>query len=109
MLLHAPSNWSQSFDFVLESYTLQALPSSLLGEAIDKIVNFVAPAGQLLVISRGREAQEDAGNMPYPLTQNEVIQFVSAGLSLIEFEDYLDEESPSVRRFRTEFKRYSAA
>ncbi|MBD2043405.1 class I SAM-dependent methyltransferase [Microcoleus sp. FACHB-672] len=108
-LLNAPSKWNQSFDFVLESYTLQVLPSSLRQKAISQIASFVASGGQLLVVSRGRDNTDDPGQMPYPLTKNEIMQFVETGLILINFEDYFDEESPPVRRFRAEFKRGSAA
>lgn len=108
-LLNPPSTWSQSFDFVLESYTLQVLPPSLRQDAIHQIANFVAPGGKLLVICRGRDAKDAPGQMPDPLISNELMQFVDLGLVLINFEDYLDEESPPVRRFRAEFHRSSAA
>lgn len=104
-LLNAPSAWNQSFDLVVEAYTLQVLPSSLRQAAIHQIANFVAPGGHLLVICRGRDKEDDPGQMPYPLTRNEVMQFVSAGLVLKNFEDYFDEESPPVRRFRAGFIR----
>ncbi|MGL5083251.1 MAG: class I SAM-dependent methyltransferase [Microcoleaceae cyanobacterium] len=99
-LLNSPSSWSQSFDFVFESYTLQVLPPELRFLAISKISSFVAPSGQLLVITRGREESEPSGKMPYPLTQRELEQFEILGLSSQLFEDYLDSEIPPVRRFR---------
>jgi len=34
-----------------------------------------------------------------------VLQFEEHGLDLIAFEDYADEESPPVRRFRATFRR----
>lgn len=104
-LLNPPSDWNQSFDFVLESYTLQVLPAPLRPKAIQQIANFVSLGGQLLVISRGRENTEDTGQMPYPLTKDEVMQFMQLGFSLVKFEDYCDQESPPVRRFRAEFRR----
>lgn len=107
-VLNPPSTWSQSFDFVLESYTLQVLPPSLRQDAIHQIANFVAPGGQLLVICRGRDDKDAPGQMPDPLIRNELMQFVDLGLVLINFEDYFDEESPPVRRFRAEFKRGNA-
>lgn len=104
-LLNPPTSWSRSFDFVLESYTLQSLPTEIRQEAFKQIANFVAPGGQLLVICRGRDVGDDPGQIPYPLTQNEVMTFLDMGLSLENFEDYLDSEDPPVRRFRAEFKR----
>lgn len=104
-LLNPPQSWNNSFDFVLESYTLQVLPSSLRQKAIDRIANFVAPGGLLLVISRARDVKDDLGQMPYPLIKDEIIQFVDRDLSLENFEDYWDKESTSIRRFRAEFKK----
>jgi SAM-dependent methyltransferase len=104
-LLNPPEVWTQAFDFVLESYTLQALPPPERQIAIRQVANFVVPGGQLLVICRGREAQEDPGQLPYPLTRDEVMTFTDLGLSLEAFEDYLDRESLPVRRFRAEFKK----
>lgn len=105
-VLNPPAIWHQSFDFVLESYTLQVLPPFLRQKAIENIANFVAPGGQLLVICRGRDESDDIGLMPDPLLKNEVMQFVDLGFLRINFEDYWDEEdSPPVRRFRVEFKK----
>jgi ubiquinone/menaquinone biosynthesis C-methylase UbiE len=103
-VLYPPAEWTRRFDFVLEAYTLQVLPPSLRQSAMAQIANFVAPGGQLLVISRGREIQDEPGQMPYPLTVDEVMKFVEIGLSLEYFEDYLDQESPPVRRFRALFR-----
>lgn len=99
-LLNPPNTWFQGFDFVLESYTLQVLPSELRFAAISNISTFVAPSGQLLVITRGREKSEPPGDMPYPLTNRELESFESLGLKRRLFEDYLDTEIAPVRRFR---------
>ncbi|NJK52020.1 MAG: class I SAM-dependent methyltransferase [Leptolyngbyaceae cyanobacterium SU_3_3] len=99
-LLNPPNTWFQSFDFVLESYTLQALAPELRSAAISKISSFIAPSGQVLVIARGREESDDPGKMPYPLTKPDLEQFECLGLSSQLFEDYYDSETPPVRRFR---------
>lgn len=104
-VLNAPESWNQAFDFVLESYTLQALPRLMREKAIEKIASFVALGGKLLIICRGRDVAEAAGGIPEPLTRDEVMKFVDLGFSLESFEDYLDNESPPVRRFRVEFKK----
>jgi SAM-dependent methyltransferase len=107
-LLNPPSEWQQAFDFVLESYTLQSLPAPLRPPAITQIANFVAPGGTLLLICRARDAEEPPGQLPWPLTQAELLQFVTEGLTLQNLEDYWDQESPPVRRFRAEFSRTMA-
>ncbi|NJM66083.1 MAG: class I SAM-dependent methyltransferase [Acaryochloris sp. RU_4_1] len=107
-VLNPPESWTQAFDFVLESYTLQVLPPPQRQIAIRQIANFVALAGQLLVICRGRDTQENSGQIPYLLTVDEIMAFTDVGLSLESFADYFDQESPPVRRFRAEFKKYSS-
>jgi SAM-dependent methyltransferase len=104
-VLQSHVEWRQAFDFVLESYTLQVLPPAERDTAIVRIADFVAPDGTLLVIARGRDDEDDPGQMPWPLKRDEVLKFEDAGLTLVEFEDYLDEESPPVRRFRATYRR----
>jgi SAM-dependent methyltransferase len=104
-LLHAPLEWRGKFDFVLESYTLQVLPPKIRREAIEQIASFVACRGTLLVIARGREPSDPEGNMPWPLTKDELEVFRSCGLSEVHFEDYLDNETPPVRRFRVTYRK----
>jgi SAM-dependent methyltransferase len=103
-LFDAPKSWFRAFDFVLESYTLQVLPPELRTDAMRRICGFVAPGGTLLVISRGRNSDEDRGNMPWPLTRDELAKFQRGGLQEISFEDYLDNENPPVRRFRAQYR-----
>ncbi len=38
--------------------------------------------------------------MPWPLIRSELDQLAEFGLRTIRFEDYMDRESPPVRRFR---------
>jgi SAM-dependent methyltransferase len=104
-LFRAPSAWRGAFDFVLESYTLQVLSSHLRREALSHIAAFVAPGGTLLVVSRGREPDDPQGDMPWPLTKEELTDFLRCGLREVSFEDYLDDEEPSVRRFRVAYRR----
>ncbi len=104
-LLSAPAEWEAKFDFVLESYTLQVLPPSLRTDAMRYICSFVAPAGTLLVITRGRAPNEPKGNMPWPLTRDELAFFETLGLKEVRFEDYMDNEAPPVRRFRATYRR----
>jgi hypothetical protein len=99
-LLNAPETWKGKFDFVLEAYTVQALPKELRSRAIEKVASFVAPGGSLLVLARGRETDEPEGQMPWPLTRAELAEFVGAGLTERSFEDYFDTEEPPARRYR---------
>jgi SAM-dependent methyltransferase len=104
-LFEAPDDWSRAFDFVFESYTLQALPRPERERAVGPIADFVAPGGTLLVVTRGRDAHEAAGEFPWPLTREETTAFASHGLNLVAFDDFRDDRRPPVRRFRAEFRR----
>ena len=104
-LFRPPKEWHQAFDFVLETYTLQVLTEALRKPAVEWISGFVAPGGTLLVIARGREMTDPPGDMPWPLTENEVKQFGAHGLKEISFENFFDKEDPPVRRFRAEYMR----
>ena len=72
-LFDPPSAWLHNFDFVLEIYTVQALPAALRRGAIEKIAQFVKPGGSLLVIARGRAENEPEGQgPPWPVTREEL-------------------------------------
>jgi hypothetical protein len=64
------------------------------------MANFVGEGGHLLIITRGREQQDPEGQMPWPLTRGDLDDLITSGLAELLFEDYLDSESPPVRRFR---------
>lgn len=82
-LLQKQSQWQGKFDFVLEIYTVQALPPKYESELIQNISSFVAPAGQLLVIAEvGKEARTFENGPPWLLTPQYVNSFVSYGLGL---------------------------
>ena len=104
-LLNPPVVWCAKFDFVLEAYTLQVLPAELRPAAIRNAAGFVRPGGLLLVIARGREEGEPEGAMPWPLTRRELDQFTRCGLAEVSVEDFVDQESPPVRRFRALYAR----
>lgn len=104
-LLECGDEWRGTFDFVFESYTLQVLPPGVRTLATRNLASFVGPSGKLLVIARGRDATDPKGEMPWPLTRAELDMFVNSGLMEIEFEDFMDNEDPPVRRFRALFQR----
>jgi 2-polyprenyl-3-methyl-5-hydroxy-6-metoxy-1,4-benzoquinol methylase len=104
-LFAAPSEWSRAFDFVLECYTVQALPPERRPQTIAAIASLVRENGRLLVVSRAREEQDALGNMPWPLTEGEVRLFETHGLRMLRLEDYMDREEPPVRRWRALMER----
>jgi SAM-dependent methyltransferase len=104
-LFHPPQAWARAFAFVFEAYTLQSVPESVRPSAIDRVASFVAPGGTLLVIARGRDEHEQPDGPPWPLAASEIDRFERAGLEVVRFEDYMDEEAPPQRRFRAEYGR----
>ncbi|MGF1542339.1 MAG: class I SAM-dependent methyltransferase [Pleurocapsa sp.] len=97
----------RKFDFVVESYTLQALPATVRHRAIAQLPQFVAPQGRLLIICRGRELDEPEGELPWHLTIEELAELEVLGLKQVALEDYLDGLNNTVRYFRLEYLAYS--
>lgn len=104
-LFEAPRAWSAAFDFVLEIYTLQALPRDLLEPAARALASFVAPRGEVLAISRAREPDEPLGELPWPLTRAEIDVFSRLGLCALELEDIASAGDPPTRHWRGRFAR----
>ena len=104
-LLAPPRAWTGAFDFVLESYTLQVLPPVARARALAAVARFVAPHGELLVVARGREPGAPEGAMPWPLVRRDLDALRTCGLAELAFEDFLDAETPPVRRFRAHYRR----
>jgi len=106
-LLRLPAEFSGAFDLVVECYTLQVLPAPARGDAIVALRRALAPGGLLLVVARGREPSDPEGEMPWPLTRREIEEMATPAISLLSFEDFVDQEEPPVRRFRAVFRRTS--
>lgn len=103
--LQPPASWRGQFDLIVEIYTLQALPPEPRAKAATSIAGCLASGGKLLVIARGRDAQDDPGSIPWPLTQADFAPFLEAGLQIEAFDDYFDDEDPPTRRFRVTLRR----
>lgn len=98
--------WLEAFEFVLEIYTIQPLPMELRSKAIDAVASFVAPGGQLVVVCRGREDDEETEQIPYPLSRKDLSQFEKNGLVEKEFSQAVeDEDDPPTRRFIVLYQR----
>ena len=89
-----------AFDFVVESYTLQAMPLELRERAISAVAGLVAPGGEVIVVCRGRSADDPPGQVPWPLTPSDFSIFASHGVQTVRFEDFDDPYEPGKRRFR---------
>lgn len=106
-LLALPREWVGAFDFVLEIYTLQALPAELRAPGMAAMASTLAPGGHLLAISRARELTDPPGELPWPLTRPELEQFAQLGLTQSEFADITTADDPPTRHWRARFTRAS--
>lgn len=96
--------WIGAFEFVLEIYTIQPLPMELRPKVIDAVADFVAPGGTLVVVTRGREDDEQPQQLPWPLSRRDLGRFEEKGLRQTDFTEMVDDEDEQ-RRFVIEYQR----
>jgi hypothetical protein len=94
-LLDLPADWRQSFDLVVEIYTVQALPRSMRSRAIAAVRGLVAPGGTLCVVQAflAQGASENDGP-PWPLTRDEMGEFAGDGLQVVGLEPVASDSGP---------------
>ena len=56
----------------------------------------------------GRDEEDDPGELPWPLLRAELTPLTELGLVERSFEDYLDDETPALRRFVVRYRRPEA-
>lgn len=94
------------FDFVLEIYTIQPLPIAMRNDVVDSIASFVGENGTLVVVTRGREDDEEPDELPWPMSRRELSRFERNGLAQTDFQVMPgDEGEPD--RFVVEYRRVS--
>ncbi len=98
-LFDPPDEWKNDFDFVLEVYTVQALPLALREKSIDAIAGFVAEGGELVVVERHRENGEEPTELPWALSPNDLSRFEENGLRQISRNEYSGDEEEPIKRF----------
>ena len=105
-LFNAPKEWSEAFDFVLEIYTIQPLPLELRPQTIDAIAEFVTENGKLIVVTRGREDDEEPLELPWALSRKDLSRFDENNLKQIYFgEMFSDDKEDVIPRFVIEYEK----
>ncbi len=105
-LVNPPEDFYDVFDLVNETYTLQALRPPFREAAIKSLARFVKRGGTLLIVGRGRHAEEPENPPPWPLVRSELDCLLEAGLKLVGFDDFHTErKGRPVRHFRIEYTR----
>src|SRR4051794_7859968 len=97
--------WLGAFDFVLEVYTIQPLPLEIRPRVIDAIAAFVAENGKLVVVTRGREDDDEPVEMPWPLSRRDLSRFEENGLVRTGFFMMEAEKEDEPHRFVLEYER----
>ncbi|HIP27803.1 MAG TPA: methyltransferase domain-containing protein [Sulfurovum sp.] len=90
--------YSETFDFVFEAFTVQSLPVEFRHKMIQAVARTVEKDGRLLLIAHKKEA--DFKGSPWPLTSEEVDLFKASGLRELSSEIYTEESKISSTRFR---------
>jgi SAM-dependent methyltransferase len=97
--------WLQAFDFVLEIYTIQPLPLEMRPRVIDSVAGLVADGGHLLVVTRGRDDDEEPVELPWPLSRRDLNRFETSGLTQLDFVEMPPDEEDEPPRFVVEYVR----
>lgn len=104
-LFAAPAAWQRAFDFVLEIFTIQALPIAMRQTTIAAIADFVAPGGELFVFTLGANQPDGRSGPPWPLTRAELNHFHTCGLTELSLEEQRDLGRHPNLRFRARYHR----
>ncbi len=104
-LFAPPTDWSHAFDFVLEIFTIQALPIALREQTIAAVANFVAVDGELFVFCLGADRAEGRSGPPWPLTRGELDHFRTSGLQETSLDVLRSADPRPTLRFRAVYRR----
>lgn len=99
-----PPDWVGAFDFVHETYTIQALKGTLRAAAFAEIASLVKPGGHLLAICRSRPDGGPVSGPPWPISAREMKAFEAAGLVVEKFEEFDIEKDRVIPHFRVLYR-----
>jgi len=103
-LFELPPEWIGAFDFVHETYTIQALKGGLRAVAFAEIASLVKPGGQLLAICRSRPDDAETSGPPWPISPKEMQNFEKAGLTIETFEEFEVKKDRIIPHFRVLYR-----
>jgi SAM-dependent methyltransferase len=104
-LFQPPRGWLGAFEFVLEVYTIQPLPIEMRPEVIDAIAGFVAAEGRLVVVTHGREDDEEPDVVPWPVSRRDLSRFEENGLKQTDFQVMPGDDDQPAPRFVVHYSR----
>lgn len=95
-LFNLPTEWHGQFDFILEIFTVQALPQSLREDAFGAIATLLKDGGQLLIVCWGREHHETPQGPPWAISKQELKILETQGLIIEHIEDFFVTEESTI-------------
>lgn len=104
-LFALPQAWTGQFDLVHECYTLQAISSPFIPQALGILRSLLAQDGKLLMIARARGADEDVSGPPWPLPPSLFDRAKEQGLMPVMIEDIAATAQVGRRHWRALLKR----
>jgi SAM-dependent methyltransferase len=84
-LFEPADEWIGAFDLVLEVYTIQPLPLEMRSKVMDAIAGFANAKGELIIVSRLRENDEEPDEVPWPVSRKELKRFEENGFEQTAF------------------------
>ena len=85
--------WDESFDLVVELYTIQSLPLATRRRVVSAIAAPVAPGGTLFVRCFARDDDEPVDARPWPVSRADLSWFTEEGLSEADFREEVVEST----------------
>lgn len=105
-LFKPAEEWLGSFDLVLEIYTIQPLPLEMRNDVIDAVGAFAKDGGELVIVTRGREDDEEPVELPWPVSRKELSRFEANGFTQTFFEEMPGgEDDLPIPRFVAAYKK----
>ena len=103
-LFELPPDWIGAFDFVHETYTIQALKGGLRAAAFSEIASLLKPGGTLLAICRSRPDEGEITGPPWPISKKEMANYEKAGLRVETWEEFDVTEARVIPHFRVLYR-----
>jgi pimeloyl-ACP methyl ester carboxylesterase/2-polyprenyl-3-methyl-5-hydroxy-6-metoxy-1,4-benzoquinol methylase len=87
-LFDLPPEWLRAFDFIVEIFTVQALPESVRDKATAAVAALLAPGGTLFAVAVSREENTIPDGPPWPLTRRQFDGFAVDGVTPVSIEEH---------------------
>lgn len=105
-LFDLPDEWRGAFDFVHETYTIQALKHGPLRTgAFAPVAQLVKPGGQMLVICRSRPDNVATDGPPWPISRAELSAFEKLGMTALQWDEFIVDKGREIPHFRVLYKK----